>query len=237
MLSGMDQRWLFALEEGADEGYDQEFDGYNIADDTYPTNWSNLSLDAGAVYRQRFGQGRIDWGGGGDVANIQAVGRTLPATATFDATAHLAGMTTADATYQMGLVLHNSANGRYIWFGMFLPDTTPALSGSAQNLPNFFPQFYVVYYADKDTSTTTLSGPYGPIFPFDWGHCYWRIQKVSDSSYTFYVSPDGSCWFTVASALDVQTSLGADPTHIGFGLNTTGAAHVACEWLRIRGLT
>ena len=232
MYGGIDNRYRFAEEFGADEGYDEEFDGANIADDTFPTGWSDLSMEAAAVYRQSFGSGRIDWGGGGDITNIQAVGRTLPATATFDAICHLVGMNDVDISYQAVMILHNSANGDYIHFGMFQPDTTPP---AANPETSRVPAFYVVHYTDADTSSSTLAGPI-ILYPSVGPHCYYRINKASDSSYQFQIAPDGACWFNVGAALNINTTLGADPTHIGFGFNGSGAGHVACEWMRIRNV-
>jgi hypothetical protein len=234
MYSGMDNRYRFIEEFGADEGYDQEFDGANIADNTYPSGWSNISLEAGAVYRQSLGAGRIDWGGGGDNSNMQAVCRTLPVTTTFTATCHLFGMHDDPInSYLAHMVLYNSANGDFIHFGMFQPDPSP---NDANPNTEHIPLFYVGHYADADSSTSTLAGPLR-LYPAVGAHCYFRIIKSSDSSYQFQVTPDGGCWFNVGGALNINATLGADPTHIGFALNTPGASHVGCEWFRIRGLT
>lgn len=224
LLAGIDSRTAYAAEFGADEGYDEEFDGANIDDDDLPTDWVDLSMEAAAVYRQYLGAGRIDYGGGGDSSNIQAVGRPLPATTTFDAITHLKMAHDDDNTYLGGMVLHNSANGDFVWFGVHQP-TTPAV-----------PQLYVVHYTDADTASTTLAGPI-TIWPSQINDGYFRIIKGSDSSYTCMFSPDGACFFTILGGANLNSTLGADPTHIGFGLNTTGASHVACEWLRVRNVT
>lgn len=226
MFAGMDNRYWFAKEFGPNEGYDEEFDGIDIADNTLPSNWSMLNQDT-AVYRQSFGAGRIDWGGGGDASNLHSCVRTLPATTTFDAFFHLWGATDLVATstsYVAAVVLYNSANGDYVFCGLF------------QNTANNAPQFFISAWSDADTQGATLAT--GPVQRIMSPHVFFRVTKQADNNYDFYGNTDGGCWFTIAADLDVNTSLGGvDPTHIGFTLNTAGAGHVGCEWFRLRGLT
>lgn len=233
LYAGIDNRYTFAEEYGPDEGYDLEFDRVNVTDNDLPAGLSWLNQDA-AVYREALGQGRIDWGGGGDASNIHAVVQALPATTTFEAWTHLQGMSLIPngVEYLAAFTLYNSANGDFVFLGMFQVDPTPAASTTNRD-----PTFFVTHYTDADTSNAAIGGPIGPILPFVGPHCYYRIRKNSDTSYDFFVSPDGGCWFTVAAAVNVQASLGADPTHIGWALNTTGGAHVGCEWIRIRNVT
>jgi hypothetical protein len=227
MFAGIDNRYRFAQEFGADEGYDQEFDGFDIADNTLPTDWSVLNQDGPTgVYRQSHGAGRFDWAGGGDASNLHSVVRTLPATTTFDAFFHLWGendVATANTTYIAGVVLHNSANGDYVFCGLFQSTGTAGA------------QFFVSVWSDADTQGSTLAT--GPIVRLHSPHVYYRITKQSDSDYDFYGNCDGGCWFTIGSNITVNTSLGADPTHIGFTYNSSGVGHVGCEWFRLRGLT
>lgn len=226
LMGGIDNRQHFSRHYGPDEGYDEEFDGYGIADDVLPTSWSMLNQDT-SVYRQAFGAGRIDWGGGGDASNLHSCVRTLPATTTFDAFFHLWGLTdltSASASYLHGVVLHNSANGDYVFCGLHQTTATSA------------PQYFISAWSDADTQGSTLAT--GPVLRAPGGPQGWyRITKQADNNYDFYANTDGGCWFTVAANIDVNTSLGADPTHIGFTLNTVGAAHVGCEWFRLRGVT
>lgn len=225
MFAGMDSRVAFAAQFGADEGYDEEFDGAGVADDVLPTDWSMLNQDA-SVYRQSFGAGRVDWGGGGDASNLHAAVRTLPATTTFDAFFHTWGasdLATASATYVAAVVLYNSANGDFIYCGLHHSTGTAA------------PQFFVSHFTDADTQGSTLAT--GPIQRLASPHVFFRVTKESDTSYDFFGNTDGGCWFTIGANVNVQASLGADPTHIGFALNTVGAGHVGCEWFRLRDLT
>lgn len=225
MFTGMDNRVAFASQYGADEGYDEEFDGFNVADDVLPANWSMLNQDA-SVYRQSFGAGRVDWGGGGDASNIHAAVRTLPATTTFDAFFHTWGaadVATASATYIAAIVLYNSANGDFIYCGLH-----QATGGSS-------PQFFVSHFTDADTQGATLAT--GPVQRLNSPHIFFRVTKKSDTAYDFFGNTDGGCWFTIGANINVLASLGADPTHIGFALNTLGAGHVGCEWFRLRDFT
>lgn len=223
LFSGMDSRTTFAAEYGPDEGYDQEFDGAGIADNTLPSPFVWVNQDD-AVYRQKFGAGRIDYAGGGDTSNLHAVLRPLPATTTFDAFTHLFGMHNSASSYLAQFSLHNSVNGRFVGLQMY------------QGTINTQPTFWVIAYTDADTQGATLAGPI-TLYPAIQGRCYYRITKFSDSNYNFEASPDGGCWFRIGTAINVNSSLGGDPTHIGYALNTPGASHVGCEWLRIRGLT
>jgi hypothetical protein len=225
MFAGIDSRVAFAAQFGSDEGYDEEFDGYNVADDVLPANWSMLNQDA-SVYRQSFGAGRVDWGGGGDASNLHAAVRALPATTTFDAFFHTWGaadVATASATYVAAIVLYNSANGDFIYCGLHQASGTAA------------PQFFVSHFSDADTQGSTLAT--GPVQRLASPHVFFRVTKESDTSYDFFGNTDGGCWFTIGANINVQASLGADPTHIGFALNTVGAGHVGCEWFRVRDLT
>jgi hypothetical protein len=222
MYAGIDSRTAYAAEFGGDEGYDEEFDGVGVSVDTLPVDWIWVNKDA-AVYREGFGQGRIDYGGGGDTTNIHAVVRPFEADA-YDAIAHLLGSTQGAACYTGGLCLYNSSNGDFIFFGLFQPAANSAA------------EFYVSHFSDADTQSSTLSGAAVELYPAVGEHSYYRVKKTSDTAYQFQISPDGGCWFNVGGSLDLSATIGV-PDHIGFCLNSPNPSHVGCEWLRVRGVT
>lgn len=231
MFAGIDSRTAFANEFGADEGYDEEFDGSGIADNTLPSGgsgtWSWLNQDT-AVWRQSFGQGRVDWGGGGDTSNLHIVHQTFPGSdAAWTADAHLFGATAGDtSTYIAALTLYSSVSGRIVAFAAYNNETEGDID------------WYVNLYTDADTYSSTLSGAAYPIQP-DGSHRWFpRIVKNSQTDYDFLVSPEGGCYFTVGNAINVYSALNSqEPTHIGVAYNSSEAGHAGLEWIRLRGVT
>lgn len=230
--AGIDNRTHFETEFGADEGYDEEFDGANIADNTLPSGgsgtWSWLNQGA-AVYRQSFGQGRVDWGGGGTDTNLHVVQQTFPGNdAAWTADAHmLAAVGGTTAEYLGSLTLYSSVSGRIIGFNPYYSDTDDRV------------QWYVNRYTNATTFGAVVSngGVLYPIRP-QTARWYLKIVKNSQTSYNFLVSPDGGCYFTVGSAINVYSELNSqEPTHIGFAVTTSEPAHCGLEWLRLRGVT
>lgn len=222
MFCGMDNRTQFALQYGDDEGYDEEFDGYNIADDTLPSGWITVNKGS-SVYRQNNGMGRMDWGGGGSLYNIHCALMPFEADS-WTAWAHMTMQAeNTGNTYLGHIVLYNSSNSRVVTVGAYNP------AGEE------YTQWYVTYQstAGAGSSTTIATGP--AVRP--WGaHAIVRITKNSDSSYDFHVNYDGGCWFQIAAGLNIASAsyLNGNPDHIGFGTNSPYPSHTGLEWLRIR---
>lgn len=219
---GMDSRTHFATQFGADEGYDEEFDGFNIAEGTLPSGWI-WANQSGCVYRQSFGMGRVDKGSGGGIYNVHAVHMPFEADS-YTAYAHMVMLVDGNTADYLGrIVLYNSLNGRIITLGAYQSSETSLV------------QWYVTYQSSHGagSSTTVATGPkVRPMGP----HVIVKIVKASDTNYSFYVNYDGGCWFQVAAGLDLSTSgrLNGNPDHIGFGVSTDDATHCGLEWLRIR---
>lgn len=229
LAAGIDSRTAFAAEFGPDEGYDEEFDGAQIAEDTLPAGWIWANKGA-AVYRQAFGHGRVDWGGGSsDIYDLHAVMFPLVADS-WELYAHMFGQidNSGDPSYSHNLILHNDVSGEFISMGLYRANDTGQ------------PQTFLSYYANANPSVATTVASGSKVTPPD-PRMYFHIVKNSNTDYDFYWSFDGGCWFALIEGINLTGSFQLNggngaPTHIGFACNSPEPAHTGLEWIRLRNV-
>lgn len=213
---GMDDPTAYSDALGADEGFDQEFDGSGAS---LPAGWAWFNQDT-ADFVQQFGYGAISNTGGADASDVQGAVMDLEGNE-WTADMHLSAVSDDATGYSGMVVLRDSASGGLVMLGMFSP------------LEDDTPELYLIHWDDADgTNEVVIGGPY--TFTPGLSHdAIFRVVKNSNTDYDFQVSPTGGPFIPLATAVDLSTYI--SPDQIGFGLNTEGVGNVACEWLRVRG--
>lgn len=223
IMSGQDVPYYFNEVWGDPEGYDFEF---NRVEETTPdSDWTWVNQDS-ATFIEHFGAGRIDWSGGGDSDNVHMLVTDLPTDlVSADFYAHMWGASSGTGNYAPMMIFRNSANGQFL-----------SLAILARSSNNNEPRWFVNYYTDPDTYSSS-PGSAKDLYPAqDTAHCYMHVVANSATDWDFYVNHDGGCDFTVVEGVNPTSLLGAVPDQVGYGVTSTDGVHTGCEWIRIRNI-
>jgi hypothetical protein len=202
---------------GSASADDYEFNGSIANGSTVPTNWSWVNRGT-STYREHFGAGRIlhQAPASGSDNNVRGITRAVPSGSSWVAYCKLFGYAGGINFSSFGFGLSDGT--KIMYFG---PSYNASL-GSSLLLWNSATSYNTEVAA---TFTPTALAKVAP---------YFRIQKISSSSYTFSQSLDGISW---VSSMNYNVGGFLTPTTIGvFGLASAQnyALEMSCHWYRTR---
>ena len=190
--------------------YDEEFTADTLS---LPSGWSWVNQGS-ATYDQKFGCGIIDHPGVGSGDDIKLLVRSLPAGASWTATAKVTASGTGAPILSFGLALRESATGKFVTLGM----QNNGANSSKWNSPTSY--------------NSAVTGNLVSIIPVT----YFRIIKNNTTSWDLQLSADGIAWWKLASANNLTTFLTGTIDQIGFFAHRQSGAEfaTALHWFRVR---
>lgn len=201
---------------GADLGYDAEFNSGSAVPS--PWVWVNQGTATATLDKGRCVIAEPTAGAAGN--QLRVLNQPIPALSTFEAVCKLNGRLYPQATtFGHFMCLRDSVSGKLVT----LQRDGNAASGSS---------LYVGTWASPTGSASASSATSNLLGAF---YRYFRIRKVTATSWDFHVSIDGVVWDTIVAGYNPVTHLGTAPTHIGFGLfKNAQVTSMAVDWFRIR---
>lgn len=199
---------------GPDLGYDEEFT--ETSSGVLPTDWTWVNQGT-STYEQKFSAGVIHpEPGSGDDDGHRMIVRPCPTSGEWTAVMRLGGMPPSVKWARVGIVMRESATGKYTYFG---------LAGAGWNDHGFRLQL------NNWSSLNTFSGS-EVMTEFSHLPTYFRVSRKGDGTFSFWYSNDGICW----TRMEDNRAAYASYDQVGLLVNVPNgqAFDGAVHWLRVR---
>ena len=215
--AGVDDLTTFNGIYGSALGYDQEF---NATSSSLPSGWSWVNQGS-SVYNEADGKAALiaTQSGGSTSGNERhrMIVRSYPSESSWQCIVKVQALAATSAWSRWGLVLRDSASGKYYHFGRAMED-----SNERANV-NYWSSLNTYGGSQPANTALTDKAPYQ------------RITKYSSTDFDYALSMDGIVWHTVLPTHDPTGNVASfDEIGFLFSCNDSLDMTASIDWFRIR---